>query len=233
MTACSAWFGDILRRPRRLLRLAGSAAWRSLAPALALSLALGLTATPAPAAAARTLLVYGDSLSAAYGISQKDGWVSLLEARIRSSGLDYSVANASISGETSSGGASRIAATLAQHQPRVTIIALGANDGLRGLPVKQLQDNLSRIIGAAQKAGSKVVLVGMRMPPNYGDAYASAFQGSYAALAKQYKLPLVPFLMEGVADKPALFQPDQLHPLAEAQPLLLDNVWKVLAPVLR
>jgi len=200
---------------------------------LTLILILTLTAASAPAAAARTLLVYGDSLSAAYGISQKDGWVSLLQERIRNSGLDYNVANASISGETSSGGASRIAATLAQHKPRVTIIALGSNDGLRGLPVKQLQDNLARIVVAAQKAGSKVVLVGMRMPPNYGDAYASAFQGSYAALAKQYKLPLVPFLMEGVADKPALFQPDQLHPLAQAQPMLLDNVWKVLAPVLR
>ena len=200
---------------------------------LILTLILTLTAASAPAAAARTLLVYGDSLSAAYGISQKDGWVSLLQERIRNSGLDYNVANASISGETSSGGASRIAATLAQHKPRVTIIALGANDGLRGLPVKQLQDNLARIVVAAHKAGSKVVLVGMRMPPNYGDAYASAFQGSYAALAKQYKLPLVPFLMDGVADKPALFQPDQLHPLAQAQPMLLDNVWKVLAPVLR
>ena len=220
-------------RGGRLFRRAGIAARWSRAPVLALALALTLTAAAAPAATSKTLLVYGDSLSAAYGIGQKDGWVSLLQERIRKSGLDYNVANASISGETSSGGASRIAATLAQHKPRVTLIALGANDGLRGLPVKQLQDNLSRIIGAAQKAGSKVVLVGMRMPPNYGDAYANAFQGSYAALARQFKLPLVPFLMEGVADKPALFQPDQLHPLAEAQPLLLDNVWKVLAPVLR
>lgn len=197
----------------------------------ALAIASVLPATQA-AASRGTLLVYGDSLSAAYGISQKDGWPSLLQERLRKSALDYTVANASISGETSSGGASRIAAALVQHKPRITIIALGANDGLRGLPVAQLRDNLATIIRAAQKAGSKVVLVGMRMPPNYGAAYTQGFENTFVQLARQFRLPLAPFLLDGVADKQALFQPDQLHPLAEAQPLLLDNVWKALRPLL-
>ncbi|MBM3346683.1 MAG: arylesterase [Betaproteobacteria bacterium] len=186
-----------------------------------------------PASASGTILVYGDSLSAAYGISHKSGWATLLQERLRRNGLDYRVANASISGETSSGGATRIAATLAQHKPQLTIVALGSNDGLRGLPVSQLRDNLARIIRATRATGSKVVLVGMRMPPNYGGPYATAFENTYRSLAREFKLPLVPFLLEGLADKPELFQPDQLHPVVEAQPLLLDNVWKVLAPALK
>ena len=179
-----------------------------------------------------TILVYGDSLSAAYGIGQKQGWVALLQERLRNNGLDYTVANASISGETSSGGASRIAAALAQHKPRVTIVELGANDGLRGLPVVQLRDNLSAIIRAAQKAGSKVLLVGMKMPPNYGRAYTREFENAFRELSRQYKVPLVPFLLDSVADKQGLFQADQMHPTAEAQPALLENVWKVLKPML-
>ncbi len=198
----------------------------------ALVAALALAA-PFPALAASTVLIYGDSLSAAYGIRQSDGWATLLQKRLRDNGFDYTVVNASISGETSSGGASRIAATLAQSKPKVTVVALGANDGLRGLPVAQLRANLTTIIQAAKKAGSKVLLVGMRMPPNYGAAYTDAFAGTYKQLARQFKLTLVPFLLEGIADRPELFQPDQLHPIAEAQSAVLDNVWQALAPLLR
>ena len=179
------------------------------------------------------LLVYGDSLSAAYGIAQKQGWVTLLEQRLRQKHLDYTVANASISGETSSGGASRIAATLAQYSPRIVILALGANDGLRGLPVAQLRDNLAAIIRAAQKAGSRVLLVGMKMPPNYGPQYTREFEQAYAALAKRHKTAFVPFLLEGIAGKRDNFLDDNLHPTARVQPLILENVWAGLAPLLK
>ncbi len=185
------------------------------------------------ASAGPAILVYGDSLSAAYGIAQKEGWVTLLEQRLRQKHLDYTVANASISGETSSGGASRIAATLAQHRPRIVILALGANDGLRGLPVAQLRDNLAAIIRAAQKAGSRVLLVGMKMPPNYGLQYTREFEQAYAALAKRHKTAFVPFLLEGVAGKRDNFLDDNLHPAAQVQPLILENVWAGLAPLLR
>jgi len=178
------------------------------------------------------LLVYGDSLSAAYGIAQKEGWVTLLEQRLKQKRSDYTVANASISGETSSGGASRIEATLAQYRPRIVVVALGANDGLRGLPVAQMRDNLSAIIRASQKAGARVLLVGMKMPPNYGPQYTREFELAFAALSKQHKTAFVPFLFEGIADKEAMFQADRLHPVQSAQPHLLDNVWQVLKPLL-
>ena len=185
------------------------------------------------AQAGPAILVYGDSLSAAYGIAQKEGWVALLEQRLRQKHLDYTVANASISGETSSGGASRIAATLTQYRPRIVILALGANDGLRGLPVAQLRDNLAAIIRAAQKAGSRVLLVGMKMPPNYGPQYTREFEQAYAALAKRHKTAFVPFLLEGVAGKRDNFLDDNLHPTAQAQAVILENVWAGLAPLLR
>ena len=180
-----------------------------------------------------TLLVYGDSLSAAYGIAQKEGWVTLLEQRLRQKHLDYTLANASISGETASGGASRVAATLAQHRPRIVILALGSNDGLRGLPVAQLRDNLAAIIRAAQKAGGRVLLVGMKMPPNYGPQYTREFEQVFAALSKQYKTAFVPFLLEGIAGKRENFLDDNLHPTAQVQPLILENVWSGLAPLLK
>ena len=185
------------------------------------------------ARAGPAILVYGDSLSAAYGIARNEGWVTLLEQRLRQRHLDYTVANASISGETSSGGASRIAATLAQYRPRIVILALGANDGLRGLPVAQLRDNLAAIIRAAQKAGSRVLLVGMKMPPNYGPQYTREFEQAYAALAKQHKTAFVPFLLEGIDGKRDSFLDDNLHPTAQVQPLILENVWAGLAPLLR
>jgi len=180
-----------------------------------------------------TLLVYGDSLSAAYGISQKNGWVALLQERLRQKPLDYTVVNASVSGETASGGASRIAATLVSSKPAIVIVALGANDGLRGLPLVQMRDNLAAIVRAAQKSGSRVLLVGMKMPPNYGPQYTRDFEQTFVELARRFKCALVPFLLEGVAGKRELLLEDNLHPTAEAQTIMLENVWKGLAPMLK
>lgn len=178
------------------------------------------------------ILVYGDSLSAAYGISQRSGWVSLLQERLKRKRLDYTVVNASISGETTSGGASRIEKTLADHRPAILIVELGGNDGLRGLPLAQMRDNLAAIIRAGQKSGARVLLLGMRMPPNYGPKYTAEFEGSFVDLARKFKTGAVPFLLEGVAGKRELFQEDNLHPTEAAQPIILDNVWKRLAPML-
>ena len=179
-----------------------------------------------------TLLVFGDSLSAAYGIGQQAGWVALLQERLRQKRLDYTVINASVSGETTSGGAARIAATLTAYKPAIVIVALGANDGLRGLPLAQMRDNLAGILRAAQKSGSRVLLAGMKMPPNYGPQYTRDFEQAYVALARQFKCALVPFLLDGVAGKRELFLEDNLHPNAQAQPVILENVWKQLAPML-
>lgn len=177
-------------------------------------------------------MVFGDSLSAAYGIAQARGWVALLSARLERERPDYIVVNASISGDTSSGGASRIQKTLEQHKPAILILELGANDGLRGLPIAQMKQNLGRIIEQAQKAGARVVLVGMKLPPNYGPDYTQAFQAAFGELARHYKTALVPFLLEDLAEKPELFQPDRIHPTEAAQPLMLERVWKALAPLL-
>ena len=186
-----------------------------------------------PAQAGPAILVYGDSLSAAYGIARNEGWVTLLEERLRQRRLDYTVVNASISGETTSGGASRIATALAQHKPGIVVLALGANDGLRGLPVAQMRENLAAIIRTAQKAGSRILLVGMKMPPNYGPQYTREFEQVYAALAREFKLRLVPFILDGVAGSRDLFLDDNLHPTAKAQAVILENIWKGLAPLLR
>ena len=187
----------------------------------------------APAAqAGQTILVFGDSLSAGYGIRQDAAWPALLAKRLQAKRLDYSVVNASISGETTSGGRTRIDAALARHSPQVVIVALGANDGLRGLPVAQLRDNLTAIVASAQKSKARVLLVGQRIPPNYG-RYAIQFHDSFGEVAKARKAALVDFLLEGVATDAQLFQPDNLHPTAEAQPLLLNNVWRGLAPLLK
>ncbi len=185
------------------------------------------------ALAASKILVLGDSLSAAYGIAEKRGWVALLSERLAKERPDYSVANASISGETTSGGLARIGRALSQHKPAVVIIALGANDGLRGLPVAEMKKNLGAIAKAAQGAGARVVITGMRMPPNYGPDYASAFDAAFADVAKAHRATLAPFLLDGMADKPELFQPDRLHPTEAAQPILLDNIWKALRPLLK
>jgi acyl-CoA thioesterase-1 len=180
-----------------------------------------------------TILVYGDSLSAAYGITREQGWVSLLQQRLQSQGYPYQVVNASVSGETTLGGLTRMPATLRQQQPAIVLIELGANDGLRGLPVAEMQRNLSAMIEASQKIKAKVMLIGVEIPPNYGSRYTREFTETYPSLAKRYTLPLLPFLLNGVAGKPELTQDDGLHPVAAAQERLLDNVWNVLEPMLR
>jgi acyl-CoA thioesterase-1 len=180
-----------------------------------------------------TILVYGDSLSAAYGLPQDAGWATLLQARLKQKGMDYTVRNASISGETTSGGAARMTQALQAHKPAVVVIALGANDGLRGLPLAQMHANLEKMVRASKQAGSRVLLAGMRMPPNYGEAYTRQFAQVYVDLAREHKTALAPFLLEGVAERRELFQPDNLHPVAAAQPMILDNVWKALAPLLK
>jgi acyl-CoA thioesterase-1 len=177
--------------------------------------------------------VYGDSLSAAYGIARDRGWVALLEKRLAAEGYDYSVANASISGEITSGGLARIGKVLAQTRPAVVILELGANDGLRGLPVAMMKNNLAAMIARAKQAGARVLLVGMRLPPNYGPDYTEAFAAAYAELARRERVALVPFLFEGIAARPALFQADGLHPNEAGQPVLLDNIWSGLRPLLR
>ena len=181
---------------------------------------------------APNIVIYGDSLSAAYGLPQGAGWPTLLQERLKQKKFNYNVVNASISGETSAGGAARIAITVRETRPAVLVLALGANDGLRGLPVAQLRDNLAAIIKAARAVKCQVIVVGMRMPPNYGQRYTEQFQSSFTDLAKAQRLALVPFLLEGVAQRPELFQQDQLHPTEAAQPLILENIWKALQPLL-
>ena len=193
---------------------------------------MALLAWCGTAFAAPAILVYGDSLSAAYGIAQSSGWVALLDARLKQRKLDYTVVNASISGETSAGGAARIAATLAQAKPAILILELGANDGLRGLPVEQMKANLATIVRAAKRQGARVLVIGMRLPPNYGEEYTRAFHAAFAGIAREERAALVLFLLQGV-DRRELFQPDNLHPMAEAQPIILENVWRGLAPLLQ
>jgi acyl-CoA thioesterase-1 len=190
----------------------------------------------APAAAAapgKNLLVYGDSLSAAYGLPQQQGWVALLGERLKRERPDYSVVDASISGETTAGGLARLAQTLERVKPSIVVFELGANDGLRGLPVAAMKKNLAAMVERAQKAGAQVLVVGMRLPPNYGMEYTGAFERAFAEVAKSRKAALLPFLLEGFAEKPELFQPDRIHPTGKAQPLVLNNVWKALAPLLK
>ncbi len=197
-----------------------------------LLLSFCLLVTPVLHAAGGTILVLGDSLSAAYGLPREAGWVSLLEERLRAQKFKYRVVNASVSGETSAGGASRIGRLLAQHRPQVVILALGANDGLRGLHLGQMQVNLEAMIRAARERQAKVLLIGMRMPPNYGGAYTRAFAAVYAELARRHRLAFVPFLLEGFADRPEYFLADGIHPNAAAQPLILETVWHALKPLL-
>jgi acyl-CoA thioesterase-1 len=181
----------------------------------------------------RTILVFGDSLSAAHGIRPEQGWVTLLAQRLQAQGYGYQVINASVSGETSSGGLERLPRALALHTPAIVILELGANDGLRGLPVSAMQENLARMVQLSQAAGARVLLVGIRIPPNYGPRYTDQFERVYPALAQQYHLPLVPFLLEKVALDPALMQEDGMHPNAAAEPLVLDTLWPYLKPLLK
>lgn len=179
-----------------------------------------------------SILILGDSLSAAFGIKQEEGWSALLQTKLRDQGHPHKVINASISGETTAGGASRAPRLISNHQPQVVIVELGANDGLRGLSLNAMRSNLSRIIETAQHNKAKVLLIGMQLPPNYGKAYTRLFHQTYRDLANHYQLALVPFLFEGLEDGPKHFLPDNLHPTAEAQPLLLDNIWPTLSSLL-
>ena len=186
----------------------------------------------AAAAAGKSILVFGDSLSAGYGLALSRGWVALLEERLKRERFDYSVANASISGDTSAGGRARIDAALERHRPAVVIVELGANDGLRGLPVAQMKANLAAIIERSQKSGARVLLVGMKLPPNFGPDYTGAFENAFAELARTHKVRLVPFMLEGFAEKLEYFQPDRIHPNEAAQPLILERIWPALRPLL-
>ncbi|UUD64453.1 arylesterase [Pseudomonas seleniipraecipitans] len=183
-------------------------------------------------AQAATVLVVGDSISAAFGMDTRQGWVHLLDERLKKEGFEHQLVNASISGDTSAGGAARLPALLAEHSPDVVIVELGGNDGLRGLPPKQLQQNLASMIDASREAGAKVLLLGMRIPPNYGERYTTAFAKVFDDVAAEKSVPLVPFLLEGVGGVDALMQDDRVHPAVEAQPLLLENVWPTLKPLL-
>jgi acyl-CoA thioesterase-1 len=191
--------------------------------------------TAAAVAGPRTILVVGDSLSAEYGLRRGTGWVALLEKRLAAQRIPGEVVNASISGDTTSGGRSRLASLLAQHRPGVVVIELGANDALRGLPLGMTQDNLAEMTRASQKAGAKVLLVGNQVPPNYGTDYTARFAGLFAIVAKAQKAAVVPFMLKGVADGPdptKMFQADRLHPREEAQPQILDTIWPELKKLL-
>ncbi|MCS0613236.1 arylesterase [Massilia kyonggiensis] len=194
---------------------------------------LGMTAAGSAYSAPKTVLVVGDSLSAEYGLTRGTGWVALLEQRMKAEKIDARIVNASISGETTSGGRTRLPALLQQHKPDVVVLELGANDGLRGLPVTAAADNLRTMIQLSQQNKAKVLLVGMRMPPNYGRAYTERFAGMYKDLAGTYKIPLVPFMLDGVAQDAANFQADRLHPLATAHPTILNNIWPQFAPLVK
>lgn len=183
-------------------------------------------------AMAGTVMVVGDSLSAAYGIPVERGWVSLLARKLEQLEPPFTVVNASISGETSEGARTRLPGLLQQHRPDIVIIELGGNDGLRGFPVQRMQANLRQMVEWSQAAGAKVLLAGMQIPPNYGQQYTQQFMQSYPDIAEQYDTALVPFLLEGIAVHPGLMQADGIHPTSEAQPLLLDNVWPALEPLL-
>jgi acyl-CoA thioesterase-1 len=217
---------------------------RALAPSIARATALWgaalgaamLVDTAAAANAAGpgkpVIVVLGDSISAEYGLPRDTGWVALMRRRLADERIDYSVANASISGDTTSGGRARLPALMERLKPSILIVELGANDALRGVPLTTTEDNLRTIIGAAQRAHAKVVLVGMYVPPNYGPDYTQKFHGLYGTLSKQLNVPLVPFLLAGIENNPDMFQADQIHPTQQAQPVLLNNVWPALKPLL-
>jgi len=213
--------------------------WRRIAVA-AFALTLSITGPAAfassgtsavvakPAPAAPTILVLGDSVSAGYGIKVEEGWVALLQQRLRKQGYGYRVVNASVSGETTTGGLTRLPRALERHKPAIVLLELGGNDGLRGLPLATTRANLVRMIQLSQAAGARVVLVGMKIPPNYGPRYTQGFEQIFSDLAREYRLPLVPFLLDKVALTAGMMQEDGLHPTARGQPVMLDNVWPTL-----
>lgn len=211
---------------QRVLRQSGC-----LRAASALLLIAALIAVAPPARAAesgRNLLVMGDSLSAAFGIDTEESWVALLGERLQAKGYGYAVVNASITGDTTGGGLKRLPRALALHKPAVVIIELGGNDGLRGTPIPVIRDNLARMIELSREAGAEVVLTGLQIPTNYGGSYTRDFAKVYVDLARRYQVGLVEFFLEGIALDEKFFQPDGIHPTAEAQPILLENLWPVL-----
>ena len=186
-----------------------------------------------PHAASRNIVVLGDSISAAYGINRNEGWVTLLERKLADEGYtDYKVINASISGNTTGDGLSRLPSLLSEYQPAIVLIELGGNDGLRGYPISLMENNLLSIINISKKIGSKILLAGIEIPPNYGDRYTQAFRKAYTSVAKQSGVSLLPFILEGIATNPQLMQEDGIHPTAEAQAILLNNVWPYLQKLL-
>ena len=188
----------------------------------------------APAlASATTLLVFGDSLSSGYGLAQEQSWPRLLEKRLRDEKLPIRVVNVSVTGETTTGGANRIEGALRTHKPDIVILELGGNDGLRGQSIDLIKRNLEAMVDASRRAKAEVLIVGMRLPPNYGTAYVEKFQRTFADVARAKKAALVPFLLEGFGEEARYFQSDRVHPTAEAQPLMLETVWKGLKPMLR
>ena len=199
---------------------------------LRVALLVVLAVGPLPALAMATVLVMGDSLSAAYGVPPGRSWVDLLDKRLQSNGAATRVVNASVSGETTQGGITRIDDALARHAPDVVILELGGNDALRGLPLERTRENLAEMIRRSRAAGARVLLLGMQIPPNYGPEYTRAFEALYAELHRELEVPWVPFFLEGVALEPELMQDDGIHPTPEAQPRLLENVWPALEPLL-
>jgi acyl-CoA thioesterase-1 len=205
----------------------GAMKWARMAVMIAVTMC-----TTSAYSASKAVLVLGDSLSAEYGLARGEGWVALLEQRLKDSGIDATLINASISGETTSGGITRLPALLNKNKPTVVVVELGANDGLRGLALSDTKKNLRAIINAAKKSNARVVLVGMQLPPNYGTDYTKRFAAIYPALAKETKSALVPFMLEGVVRQPSLFQADRIHPTAQAHPIILDTIWPQLKPLL-
>jgi acyl-CoA thioesterase-1 len=206
---------------------------RSIVILLCLWFAWPAAAAPGVPRQEPVILVYGDSLSAGYGVAVDKGWVSLLANRVRHEGYGFQVVNASVSGETTTGGLARLPRALSAHTPSIVIVELGANDGLRGLPLDTTHANLEAIMSLASADHRPVVLLGMRMPPNYGERYTLGFAALFPELAHRHHAALVPFLLEGVADRPTLMQADGLHPNERGQAILLDNVWPVLKPLLQ
>jgi acyl-CoA thioesterase-1 len=215
----------------RLKRGSGWFASARAALLSALALALALSAN-SPKYASKSVLVVGDSLSAEYGLQRGEGWVALLEKRLKDSAIDATIVNASISGETTSGGRSRLPALLAQQHPNLVVIELGANDGLRGLPLAETQKNLHEMIASAKKINARVLLIGMQLPPNYGTDYTRHFAALFPTVAKETHAALVPFMFDSIVTQPQLFQPDRIHPTAAAHPIILDTIWPYLKPLL-
>lgn len=208
--------------------------WVNISTRITLVFALLIMAQLAAAkqSAAPVILVIGDSLSAAYGMDARQGWVSLLATRLQERGYSYGVVNASVTGDTTSGGLARLPNALAQHQPELAIIELGGNDGLRGIHPREMRTNLEKMIALARTADARVLLIGIKLPSNYGPTFTQQFEGVFDQVAEAHKVPLVPFLLEGIAERSDLMQADGIHPSAQAQAMMLDNVWPMLKALL-